>query len=118
MKSAIINLPEQHQDFAAAREVLRYSGSTRAQLSTACDVLSASNNWMDIRLVSMTRNALWANDASELLPDARAIYNDMAFADLGQNAGIFAAMNTRKRDRWVWIAAGVCIAVLIIGAVL
>ena len=98
MTALIFSLPDQHQDFAAARAVLRCEGSTRQQLLDACTVLSASHDWQDVLLVRDMLGQLGRPVA----------------VDLGDNAALFAELNRRRRaDRWGWIACAVGFAVLL-----
>lgn len=102
----VIPLPNHHQDFAAARAVLHSPHASRDQITMACTVLAASRDWMDLRLASDMRNAMWANRASDLRPEDRAVYHQ-----LGQNAALFAALNHRRNmDRWGWIIAALALA--------
>lgn len=116
MTAQLIRLPDLHQDFHAAREVLHSRAATRDQIIMACDVLSASSDWMDIDLVRMMRNALWANRASELWPEARELAGRLS---IGNNAALFEALNRRRQfDRRLWILGALATAGMIAMAVL
>ncbi len=54
--SNIIKIPCEVEGFYTARNVLRDPNATREQITAACDVLAASNDWFDIRMVSNARN--------------------------------------------------------------
>lgn len=108
MTAHVFRLPDQHQDFYAAREVLRSSAATRDQIIMACDVLAKSRDWMDLRLVSDMRNALWA--------EHRVIAERLS---IGVNAPLFEAMNRRRQfDRRMWVLGAVATVGLLVMAVL
>ena len=65
----IIKIPCEVEGFYLARTTLRNPDATAKQITAACDVLAASNDWFDIRMVRNARNALWSLPGSEILPD-------------------------------------------------
>ncbi|NPD16940.1 hypothetical protein HOY34_17240 [Xinfangfangia sp. D13-10-4-6] len=71
--SAVASLPDAVLDRAAAREVLRSEHATRDQILMACEVLTQSTCWMDLRLASEMRNAVWAGPGAELRPEAQKV---------------------------------------------
>lgn len=81
MNAAVIPLPADHQDYAAAREVLRCENATRAQIIDALTVLNWSRDLTDIFLVREMTKAIGPQH------------------DLGQNAEFFAEMNAPHKSR-------------------
>jgi hypothetical protein len=65
----IIKIPCEVEGFCLARNVLRNPDATAEQITAACDVLAASNDWFDIRMVRNARNVLWSLPGSEILPE-------------------------------------------------
>lgn len=116
MTAHVFRLPDQHQDFAAAREALHSRAATRDQIIMACDVLAQSRDYMDLRLVSDMRNALWADHRSDLRPEHRVIAERLS---IGVNAPLFEAMNRRRQfDRRMMVLAAIATLGLLAVAVL
>lgn len=64
--SNFVRIPCEVEGFYTARHVLRDPNATAEQIAAACDVLAASNDWFDIRMVSNARNLLWSVPGSEI----------------------------------------------------
>ncbi len=78
--SNIIKIPCEVEGFYTARNVLRDPNATREQITAACDVLAASNDWFDIRMVSNARNVLWSVPGSETGDNFRRLTDEQMAA--------------------------------------
>ena len=76
----IIRIPCEVEGFYTARNVLRDPNATREQITAACDVLAASNDWFDIRMVRNARNVLWSVPGSETGDNFRRLTDEQMAA--------------------------------------
>jgi len=72
----IIKIPCATEGFYLARTTLRNPDATAEQITAACDVLAASNDWFDIRMVRNARNVLWSVPGSETGDNFRRLNGD------------------------------------------
>ncbi len=76
----IIKIPCVTEAFCLARVTLRNPDATAEQITAACDVLAASNDWFDIRMVRNARNVLWSVPGSETGDNFRRLTDEQMAA--------------------------------------